>query len=421
MEEAKILWVTELPLTINTNQIPGLITWFNGFIGFRDIQKRIERVEAKLQDIGFDVPALNRRYYFHSTYKSLVIRNRTYGRIDVKNPNNNRALTLIGAVREFSTQLNSKQQERLRARIIGSLDPDRDIREFEHEMRAFVHYKGAGLSVIPSDGDNDGRFDFLVKGSKGEFELECKTFSESIGNAISIDDSIHVFRAFKRTLHQQSNFRESGIITLTFPKRPEMSEGQVATVITGFLSGASGAIERDNYSITFERRSDWEALLQNKMREAVVNDIASRFDEHNSHSMVTLSKDHAVMFVIRSRRASRPATSIFDRLKKASEQFSKMRPAVVWGHFLGFGEIEFKELLEGQKLGQRALDAFGHYLFKSPNRSYVCRLRLSADGDSFRPTHQFSPSLVLPKGISGGGPAYDLTSNVSKFDPMVTQ
>jgi hypothetical protein len=134
-----------LPLSIGTNEIPGLITWFNNFIGFRDIQKRIERVEAKLQGVGLDVPALNRKYYFHSTYKKLVIRNRTFGRIDIKNLNNNRAISLIAAVREFSNTLDPKQKERLRARIIESLDPDRDVREFEHEMRAFIHYRGAGL------------------------------------------------------------------------------------------------------------------------------------------------------------------------------------------------------------------------------------------------------------------------------------
>jgi hypothetical protein len=398
-----------------------LITWFNGFIGFRDLQKRIERVETKLQDVGFDVPALNRRYYFHSTYKHLVVRNRTFGKIDIKNPNNNRAITLIGAVRRFSSELNSKQKERLRARIIESLDPDRDIREFEHEMRAFVHYKGAGLSIIPSDGENDERFDFLVKSSNGEFELECKTFSESIGNAISIDDSVHVFRAFRTSLHQQSSFRESGIITLTVPTRLEMSEHKFEIAITEFLSNTSGTAERENYSMAFERRLDWDGLLQNKKRDTIVDDMVARFDEHNAHSMFTISKEHAVMFVVRSRRAPRPATSIFDRLKKASEQFSKKRPAVVWGHFLGFGESEFKELLEGEKLGQRALDVFGHYLFKSANRSHVCRLRLSVDGDSFRPIHQFRTNLMLPNGISGGGPAYDLTSNISRFDPTVTQ
>jgi hypothetical protein len=137
--------------------------------------------------------------------------------------------------------------------------------------------------------------------------------------------------------------------------------------------------------------------------------------------MITISKHGAVMFVVHSNRAARPATSIFDRLKKASEQFSKRRPAMVWGHFLGFGETEFKELLEGEKLGQRNLDVFGHYLFKSPNRNHICRLRLSVDGDSFRSSTRLQTPLISPNVISGGGPAYDLTSKVSRFDPTITQ
>lgn len=204
------------------------------------------------------------------------------------------------------------------------------------------------------------------------------------------------------------------------PTRIEMSEDQLSVAITEFLSGASNAVERTNYSITFEKRSDWEGLLQDSRRETILNDIANRFEEHNSHSMVTVSKNHAVMFIVRSRRPARPANSIFDRLKNASEQFSKTRPAVVWGHFLGFGESEFRELLEGERLGQRALDVFGHYLFKSPNRSHVCRLRLSVDSNSFRSIHRLGTSLILPNGFNAGGPAYDLTSNISRFDPAGT-
>jgi hypothetical protein len=421
VEEAVNILGDNLALSIETNQIPSLITWFNGFIGFRDLQKRIERVEAKIEDVGFDVPALNRRYYFHSTYRNLAIRNRTFGRININNPNNSRTMTLVAATKQFSAELNSKQQERLRARIIESLDPDRDIREFEREMRAFVHYKGAGLSILPSDEGSDGRYDFLVKSTRGEFELECKTFSESIGNAISIDDSIHVFRAFKRAAQQETSFRESGIITLTVPARLEMSEQQLTVAITEFLSHACFAIERESYSITFERLEDWQSLLRRNRQDLILEDVTSRFDEHNAHSIMTMSKEHAVMFVIRSRRAARPATSIFDRLKKASEQFSRTRPAVVWGHFLGFDETEFRELLEGEKLGQRALDIFGHFLFKSRNRNHVCRLRLSADGNSFRRPSPLRTNLIFPDRTSGGGPAYDLTSNVSRFDPTITQ
>src|SRR4051812_34623858 len=124
-----------MQLSIETRQIPNLITWFNSFIGFRNIQKRIERVETKLRDLEFKVPALNRRYYFHLTYKQIVVRNRTFRKIDVDDFNTNRVISLLAAIREFSKLLSEAQKIRLCARIIGSLDPDHDIREFEHEMR----------------------------------------------------------------------------------------------------------------------------------------------------------------------------------------------------------------------------------------------------------------------------------------------
>jgi hypothetical protein len=200
-----------------------------------------------------------------------------------------------------------------------------------------------------------------------------------------------------------------------------MSESQIRDATNAFLSDVSVDMRRDGYAITFERRPDWAALLQANNRDAILDDIAIRFADHNSHSMVMISKQHAIMFVVRSNRPARPATSIFDRLKNASEQFSRKRPAVVWGHFLGFGEDEFKELLEEKKLGHRALDVFGHHLFKSPNRNYICRLRLSVDGNGLRSAGQLSTTLILPNVINGGGPAYDLTSRVSKFDPAATQ
>jgi hypothetical protein len=265
-----------LPLSIYTAQIPNLITWFNGFIGFREIQKRIERVEMKLRDIGIIVPALNRRYYFHSTYKELAARNRTFGRIDINEPNNNRAISLVAAIKECATLLDEQQQDRLRARITESLDPDRDIREFEHEMRAFVHYKGSGYSVLPSDDQGLGRFDFLVRDDQHEFELECKTFAENIGNPISVEDSIHVFRAFKSAIATERNFRESGILTLTFPARVTMSEEELRKIVSQFLSENPAERHRDEYSLTFERRAEWDISLRANDHQSILNDIGDR-------------------------------------------------------------------------------------------------------------------------------------------------
>jgi len=407
--------------TLSTAEIPGLITWFNGFIGFREIQKRIERVDAKLRDIGLVVPALNQRYYFHSTYQKLVVRNRTYGRIDIADFNNNRAISPIAAIKEFAKLLDVKQRERLRARIIESLDPDRDIRELAHEMRAFVHYRRAGLMILPSDGQIDERFDFLVCGPNGEFELECKTFSENIGSAISVDDSVHIFRAFKRAYDQGRAFLENGIITLTFPKRVTLSEDDATTAIAEFLSDAPANRYCEAYTIQFERRPDWDSLIQTNNRKAILDSVAARFAQTNSHSVVMLSRQHAVMFAIQSNRNARPVKAIFSRLKSASEQFSKTRPAVIWGHFLGLDEDDFRELLERHRLGHRAFDVFGNYLFKDQGRNHICRLRLSADGDIVRSMRQPNSAIIQPAGTIGGGPAYDLTSRVAKFDPILTQ
>ena len=96
-------------------------------------------------------------------------------------------------------------------------------------------------------------------------------------------------------------------------------------------------------------------------------------------------------------------------LKRASKQFSKNRPAVIWGHFLGLDEGEMRILLERNIKERNALD-FGEYLFRSENRNHVARLRLSADGDIRIGTSHRGQIAY------GGGPAYDLTSRVSRFD-----
>ena len=335
----------------------------------------------KLRDTGIVVPALGRKYYFHSTYKKLVVRNRTYGKIDVSEPDNHRAVSLVAAVREFTSLLSLQQQERLRARIIESLDPDRDIREFEHEMRAFVHYKGAGCRVLPSDDNSHGRFDFLVESNESHFELECKTFAEDIGNPISVADSIHVFRAVKSAIVAAKDFRKSGILTVSFPARVTTPERELTDFVSGFLANDLVEDRFSQLTLVFERYPDWENLVRYGNRKAVLDDIAEKFAEHNLHTMTMISHDHAIMSVVRSDRKPRPANAVFERLKSASEQFSRERPAVVWGHFLGFSEDDFKELLEERRFGQRTFDVFGNYVFKNSNRSHICRLRLSADGN----------------------------------------
>ena len=378
-------------------------------------------MERKLKDVGITVPSLDRKYYFHSTYKNLVVRNRTYRGIDISEINNHRAISLIAAVRQLASLLDAQQQQRLRARIVESLDPDRDIRELEHEMRAFVHYKAAGCNVQPADDDGHGRFDFLVDCGKGPFEVECKTFAEDIGNPISVADSVQVFRALRSAIVADSVFRESGVLTVSFPARVTTSEQDLTSIVSDFLSTGHAEGSRNGCSLLFERQRGWENWLRTGNRHAVLDDIAGRFAEHNLHTMTMISHSHAVMGVVRSDRTPRPANAVFERLRSASEQFSRERPALLWGHFLGFSEDDFRELLEERRFGQRTFDVFGNFLFKNPKRNHICRLRLNADGNLGRPNEGSRGILLRRDIVSGGGLAYDLASRVSRFDPALTE
>ena len=405
---------------INAHEVPGLISWFNNFVGYREIQKRVERVDFKLRDIGVPVPALDRRYFFHRKYLALAKRNRLYGKIDLSDPLNARIVGFLAAIRDLSALLDDGQRKQLRSRIIESLDPDRDVRELEHELRVFVHYRSAGLKIVPGD-TNQERFDFLVHAESGEFEIECKTFSESIGNSISIEDSIHAFRAFKAALNKSPNFVENGLLTLTVPRRIEMPEEEITEIIRTFLSDAPKERHADTYILKFHRKPEWDELLRQRDRESILQQAATKFLDDNFHTVISISKSHAVVFALDSHCRPRPINAICSRLKKASEQFSGNRPAMIWGHFLGIDNDEFAELLQRRKIDRPLFDVFGHYIFKEPRRSHVCRLRLSAEGNP-RAMHQSRTGLLLPISISSsGGPAYDLTSHVSKFDFNLTQ
>jgi hypothetical protein len=407
-------------LELHAATIPNLITWFNGFIGYREFQKRSQRVQAKLDGIGLDCAALARRYSFHRCYGRLVLRNRLCRPINVQELETNRLLGFMAGVRELSKTLTEAGKEELRARVLESLDPDRDIRQLMHEVRAFVHYRQAGLEVRRNEEREGSRFDFLVIGPKCEFEVECKTFAENIGNPISVDDSVHIFRSFKAAFDRARAMNESGILTLTIPGRNELSELRMTELFSDFFRLAPAEKNYSGYRMKFERHVEWEQRLQEGDPDSIAEEIVLSQERSNSHTMVVISKAQALMFSIRSDRRSKPVFAIFDRLKEASGQFSKTRPAVIWAHFLAPGEQQFLDMVQKPRLGFRTLDVFGNYTFKSPNRKHVCRVRFSVDGDTVRRTSSSVFTLFSSSVISGGGSVYDLTSRVSRFAPEST-
>lgn len=410
-----------MPVELYESQIPGLITWFNNFIGFRELQKRIDRIEMKIKEVGVNAPILDRRFAFQIGYNKLIRRNRLHLAIDIRDVQTNRIISSVGALKLATSKLSERGINRLKSRVRDALSPDRDWREFEHELRVLVHYLAAGCDVEIMD-DDENRFDFLVSRGDFSFEVECKTFNESLGYQVSVDQSFLFFSALREALAENPYFLESGILTATTAKRHDWNKREILQILNEFIASSPSSSEYKNIQLEFERKDRWAILAREKRREELVDEMYEHFDAKNPHAMFALQPDRALMFCVTCKERPRILAGMLSRLKSASGQFSKTRPSVIWAHFLGIPGTNFSELIQSSRRGDATpFDVFGQYIFKSEERRHVCRLRLSADTEDIR---DHPPSgIILPRrsrGFSTGGPAYDLTSARSIFDAQRT-
>ncbi|HEY5305148.1 MAG TPA: hypothetical protein VIJ52_00575 [Pseudolabrys sp.] len=394
---------------IQTNQIPSLVTWFNLYVGFSTLNNRIDRVERKLAN-GMLSDTLLCRYQFHQTYRNVLNRKRLGLLPDIHDFAVANTLSFVASVEAAHGAMSDAQRDRLRTRIIDGLSPDRDIRQLQHELRAFVHYSRAGYKVDWIDNDAD-RYDFLVYGPKGSFELECKTFAENIGNPISTDVSIYWFDHVQNVL-DRVEFPNSGTFEIQVTTNERISQSVLVSTVRDFVKCTPARKQYEGATVQFQPRPDFDRLLGRNQREALLTEFADWQSKHNRHCMVAANKKSVLFFSLHGNRAPRPYNAICNSLKHAAKQFSATRPAVIWGHFLGLSEEDMRNLLERNQHTRTALDVFGSYLFKAESRNHVCRLRLSADGDLLQGSNR--------KMVRGGGPAYDLNSAVSRFDNNLT-
>jgi len=68
--------------------------------------------------------------------------------------------------------------------LLDNLQPDRDIRQIEHEIRAWTHCSQKGFDVAFADLEGLGNFDLLLEKEGRKIEVECKTIAEDAGSQI---------------------------------------------------------------------------------------------------------------------------------------------------------------------------------------------------------------------------------------------
>jgi hypothetical protein len=233
---------------------------FVGFIGGADIDKVIRKVEQKLRPLPADTRGLfGDRFFFHERFAAFATGPRPF-QLDASDLRAVRAASLIAGINRVRQSLSAAGAKRLRAMLLDNLQPDRDIRQIEHEIRAWTHCSQKGFDVAFADLEGLGNFDLLLKKEGRKIEVECKTIAEDAGSQIKFELNVDLTEAFRKRMHKRRPVGETGLFTMQL-KRPSSMCRHLARQLKEALSREDVvAFDSDDFSLRFEARPEWQAM-----------------------------------------------------------------------------------------------------------------------------------------------------------------
>jgi hypothetical protein len=117
----------------------------------------------------------------------------------------------------------SQAQRALRQRFLGALKDNVGLAPIAFEMRTVAHFMAKGLDVEFHDLNEVGGYDFLVRNTKIEMEVECKSVSGDLGR------QVHLLRQYQLGPHIFESMRRSskdGVVRLLVATLPARLYGQ---------------------------------------------------------------------------------------------------------------------------------------------------------------------------------------------------
>lgn len=378
---------------------------FVAFVGGTDLDKKIRKVDQKLRPLPADARSLfGDRFFFHEQFTEFASGSTPF-KLDTSDLRAVRAASLIAGVNRVKRSLSATGASRLRAMVLDNLQPDRDIRQIEHEFRAWTHCSQKGFDIAFAEFEELGNFDLLLEKAGQKIEVECKTIAEDTGIQIKFELNVNLTENFRKTIQKRTPVDQTGLFTMQL-KRPSDACRDLASQFKKALSGEdAAAFENDDFSLRFSARPDWEALNESGRIGDLQRQILAELS--SEARCVTRVKNRIIGLIVLPHRPSILNERIVDVLKDAARQCSSNNPAVIWLHFVGMKQTFFATLAryssDGRGLGLNKLVADAlHPEEGSKDRTHVQRIRFSSDPDVLSQNLAFGPDRLLAPAVSMG-------------------
>jgi hypothetical protein len=411
-----LIYLIDLEASLDDFDFVAEFAAFAHYVGEQDLHKATRKVLHKLSMLDAAPRLLfGTRYFFHEQMEQFTDGPRPFF-LNTAEQRAVRAATFIAAANRARKALSDLGAIRLRRMIIDNLKPDRDLRQIEHEFRAYVHLRQKFDSVRFIDLEGAGKFDLLCASDGGAVEVECKTVSEDTGNPIKNEMTVNLSQLFLKIV-KRLPVDQSGIFRVEFKNEPGASKAILQDFRTAMSFNFAGHADCQDATIDFLPRPTWTRAAETMATDALHTLLRSDPDVGETHC-ITKVAGKMLALALKTSKSNTLAQRVVGTLKDAADQLSGTNCSLVWLHFVGLAEQELQTLAEfsmsGKGEGLNALVADAISPGASPkDRSHVNRVRFTGEpaGLERRSTTTETSRIQI---TSLGGFAYDVPNPLAK-------
>ena len=336
---------------LSARDLPTLVSRFVSIVGWRRWQKRIEGLEAECRKSPIFEQFVKEKHATELELGKLLRRQRRTGRLPKKVQTQEfmRLFGLMAMVASVHSRLENQGKQRLRGMLVDALK--RNFSSLEHEMGIAAHLMHRGFDVEFADLEGNARFEYVARREASEIELECKTVSYDLGRKIHRGDfhklADRLWPDFKQYVKE---IRKSRLVILTLADRLEPSDDSLEHIrrtVSSALWNDQWGTKEEGISVDVDV---YEPTALPPDLESLSAKIEVQVGTHQFHLFVGGDAHAALIFVARSLMPDRVLAYMYRQLRRASDQFSGNRPAVLCVNIEDIYPHQWGELREGSGL-----------------------------------------------------------------------
>lgn len=344
------------------------VNWVSGFIGAA-VDKRVAAFEQQERKN----PLLTMHFSANHDLEFALAKARRYRRKAGRLPKGDDYDPLYGfliAAHRIHGALPAAVKTPFEGRLRNAVDSVHGFRPFAYEISIAAHLMDKGWDVDFVDYSGTGQFDFLARLGAVEVEVECKSTSGDTGRKIHRQEVNRLADLLLPSIQRLAEVKGCHLLRITVPERLGKSNEALQSISRAVAavadSRADAACELAQVGYVFEELASWPE----PHRDSAARDFfENKFGAKNKNLLFLGREGFSVVAVmIASLRLDAVADAITDEGKKAADQCSGTRPALIALHLID--PIDRDELQAMLKTSNE-LHEITRAVLKSPNRQHV--------------------------------------------------